>query len=143
MAVNGTLRSEHVNANMRLYATDGKLLDEKDTTFIVGSQSHGRVFSVPEVKGNAFLFLTLTNEKGDTIANNDYMLAERMDEYDWEASDWITTPIKRYADYTSLASLEKQSCRQRPSQATTVTACAFASTLTTPARRWPCSCGSR
>lgn len=107
MAVNGTLRSEHVNANMRLYATDGKLLNEKDTTFIVGSQSHGRVFSVPEVKGNAFLFLTLTNEKGDTIANNDYMLAERMDEYDWEASDWITTPIKRYADYTSLASLEK------------------------------------
>ena len=112
-AVNGTLRNERVNANMRLYATDGKLLNEKSAHALVSGQSHEKLFTVPEVKGNAFLFLTLTNEKGDTIATNDYVLAERMDEYDWEASDWITTPIKRYADYKSLASLAKAELRAK------------------------------
>ncbi len=107
VAVNGTLRPEHAKANMRLYATDGRLLSESDTVLTLASLSHERVFSTPEVKGNAFLFLTLTSEEGDTIATNDYVLAEHMDEYDWEASDWITTPIKRYADYTPLASLAK------------------------------------
>ena len=107
MAVNGTLRPEHFNANMKLYALDGKLLNEKDTVLIVGGQSHDKLFTAPEVKGNAFLLLTLKNKKGNTIATNDYVLAERMDEYDWEASDWITTPIKRYADYTNLTSLAK------------------------------------
>ena len=107
VAVNGTLEPKRIHAEMKLYDINGNLICQNKADSTVETQRHINIFDLPKVEGNAFLFLTLSDENGNTIATNDYVLAERMDEYDWKASDWITTPITRYADYTQLASLPK------------------------------------
>ncbi|WP_293526813.1 glycoside hydrolase family 2 protein [Prevotella sp.] len=105
VAVNSTLTSTTINAHAKLYAIDGSLLFEKNVQVRLGSQSHVNLFTINGIKDNTFLFLEAKDSKGNVIATNDYVLAEHMDKYDWKASDWITTPITRYADYTPLASL--------------------------------------
>ena len=107
IAVNGTLDSKRINADMKLYDLQGNLIAQKDSDITVDAQHHDELFDVPKVKGNEFLFLMISDANGNAIETNDYVLAEHMDEYDWKASNWITTPIKKYADYTSLASLPR------------------------------------
>lgn len=107
VAVNESILPAHVHASMKIYSLDGSLIDEQSTDISISGQKHEIIFNTPEIKENAFLFLKLTDAKHNIISTNEYVLAEQMDIYDWEATDWITTPIKRYADYSALAKLER------------------------------------
>ena len=60
---------------------------------------------------DAFLFLKATDETGNEIAVNDYFLPFESDQYDWEKTDWVTTPISRYASYRALNTLPRVTCQ--------------------------------
>ncbi|KAG4217693.1 hypothetical protein PC116_g33827, partial [Phytophthora cactorum] len=53
-----------------------------------------------------FLRLILSDEKNATLSRNVYWLANTIDTLDWENSDWFFTPVTKYANYTSLNSLQ-------------------------------------
>ena len=52
-----------------------------------------------------FVFLTLRNGEGTTLARNVYWLSSQEDVPDWDKGDWIHTPGKEYADLTALRDL--------------------------------------
>ncbi|KAK6948291.1 hypothetical protein Daesc_010056 [Daldinia eschscholtzii] len=53
-----------------------------------------------------FLRLVLSDDKNATLSRNVYWLANTIDTLDWENSDWFFTPVTKYANYTSLNSLQ-------------------------------------
>lgn len=101
--VNDTQRTHNMKASMTIYGLDGKIL-AKDSK-MVESQPRvpQKVFKVSEIKGNAFLLLKL--ETSSNVILNDYVLTDKPDVHDWQKSDWITTPMHTYGDYSKLTTL--------------------------------------
>lgn len=105
VAVNETFQSETLTAEAKLYSLGGDCIGSEQKTFNAESFAVEDVFPLPEFSGNAFLFLYLKDRQGHVIACNDYALTADMDVYDWDASDWVSTPISHYADYRSLSEM--------------------------------------
>lgn len=51
--------------------------------------------------------MNLSDEKGNSIADNFYWLSTKKDVFDFAKSDWINTPLSEYADFTDLDKLPK------------------------------------
>lgn len=69
-----------------------------------------RVEAVPgldEAKGVVFVRLVLRDGDGSALSRNVYWVAPTVDELDWANSNWYTTPVTEYADYTSLFDMEE------------------------------------
>lgn len=106
-AVNETLNPVTLNAAMRLIAGTTDKQDQRTLTLEAGAVQ--KVFDIPNTS-DAFLFLKATDPTGSEIAVNDYFLPVERDEYDWEKTNWVTTPITRYASYRTLNSLLRVTC---------------------------------
>jgi exo-1,4-beta-D-glucosaminidase len=52
-----------------------------------------------------FVELELASAGGKPISRNVYWLSTQTDELDWAHSNWLLTPVTRYADLTALQSL--------------------------------------
>lgn len=66
-----------------------------------------RVLTIPEMadlNSPYFVRLDLTDPVGKSLSSNFYWLPQRLAEFDWEKTNYYTTPAK-YADMTALASL--------------------------------------
>jgi len=106
-AVNETLNPVTLNAAMRLIAGTTDKQDQRTLTLEAGAVQ--KAFDIPNTS-DAFLFLKATDPTGSEIAVNDYFLPVERDEYDWEKTNWVTTPITRYASYRTLNSLPRVTC---------------------------------
>lgn len=106
-AVNEQQATSCLQASMSLYALDGKLLAERTQPVYVAPYSSVKTFDIPTADGVSFLFLSLKDGEGRTIATNEYVLSSVADDYDWSTSDWYKTEFTRFADYTPLTSLPK------------------------------------
>lgn len=101
--VNDTQDTHDLKATMKIYGLDGKVLVTETKDIASQPRTPQKVFKVGEVKDNAFLFLELTD--GSRAVTNDYVLTEKSDVHDWPKSDWITTPMLTYGDYSKLTTL--------------------------------------
>lgn len=106
-AVNETLKPVTMNAGMRLIAGTVDQQEQKTLTLEAGAVQ--KAFDIPDTS-DAFLFLKATDPTGSEIAVNDYFLPAERDEYDWEKTNWVTTPITRYVSYRTLNSLPRVTC---------------------------------
>lgn len=106
LGVNATPEVVKGTAHLKIYDLAGKILAEESKAVELNPRKPLKVFKVPAVEGNAFLFLHFTDENGKTVENN-YVLTSTPDEFDWEKSDWITTPMKKHGDFHQLASLQQ------------------------------------
>jgi len=107
-AVNEQQEPLQLQASMKLYGLDGKLIAERshrlpDAAYL----SVVKAFDVPAAEGVSFLFLTLTDLQGRFVARNEYVLSSVADEYDWSTNDWYKTDFTRYAEFQALAQLPK------------------------------------
>lgn len=109
-AVNESAETYKAQANMALYEIDGRIEAEKSILVEVAPYTVVKVFDVPAVTDNAFLFLKLNDEKGLFLADNLYCVSAQQDEYDWAKTDWVRTPLKKSADFTKLALMPKADC---------------------------------
>ena len=107
-AVNETLQSVTLKAAMRLIAGAKDKQDQKQLSLEAGAIV--KVFDISDVP-DAFLFLKASDTTGAEIAVNDYFLPAGRDEYDWKKTNWVTTPITRYASYRALNSLPRVTCQ--------------------------------
>lgn len=109
--VNEGSDSVNLNGEFRLYGLDSKLIKEGKAGLKAASGEVVKGFDIPAVKDNAFLFLQLTDEQGNKVADNWYCLSAIRDEYDWEKSNWVYTPLKVTADFKKLAALPEATCK--------------------------------
>ena len=107
-AVTETLQPVTLNAAMRLIAGTTDKQDQKLLSLKAGDVV--KAFDIPE-SSDAFLFLKATDTTGAEIAVNDYFLPAERDEYDWKKTNWVTTPITRYASYRALNRLPRVTCQ--------------------------------
>ena len=107
-AVNETLKPVTLSAAMRLM--DGATDQQAQKTLTLEAGAVVKAFDVP-VTSDAFLFLKASDTAGNEIAVNDYFLPAERDEYDWKKTDWVTTPITRYASYCALNNLPRVTCQ--------------------------------
>ena len=73
-------------------------------------QSVVKVYDLADKGGNAFLFLKLMDDKGTEIATNEYFIVDEKDTYNWAKTNWVHTPIIKYASYAMLDNLCTKSC---------------------------------
>jgi exo-1,4-beta-D-glucosaminidase len=78
----------------------------KATTKPLSSKVVASLDAVNEIKDIAFLRLILTDTKSkEVLSRNVYWLSPTIDELDWSESDWFTTPVTNFVDYTKLEEL--------------------------------------
>ena len=107
-AVNETRQDVTLNAAMRLIAGTVDQQDQNTLTLAAGSVV--KAFDV-SATSDVFLFLKASDIAGAEIAVNDYFLPTERDVYDWEKTNWVTTPITRYASYRALNNLPRVTCQ--------------------------------
>lgn len=109
-AVNETLQPVTLNASMRLISGTKDKQESRPMSLEAGAIV--KVFDVPAQDAHdAFLFLKTNDATGHELAVNEYFLSAERDDYDWKKTDWVTTPITRYASYRVLNSLPRVTCR--------------------------------
>jgi exo-1,4-beta-D-glucosaminidase len=86
----------------------------KSAAVEIASDGVARAFEIPETADRSdvyFLRLWLKDAGGRTVSENFYWLSKKPDVSDWAKSDGRYTPIRSYADFTSLARLPKVSVK--------------------------------
>ena len=109
-AVNETLAPITLRAEMK-FITDGTL-NNSEQALTVPAGATVKAFDLPTTEAqNAFLFLRAKGNDNKEIAANEYFLTAEQDVYDWSKTTWVTTPIKHYASYQFLNTLEPVKCQ--------------------------------
>jgi len=111
-AVNETMEPVTLKATMRFIDGTTDKQEQKTLTLEAGAIGVVKAFDVPtQQSSGAFLFLKATDSTGCELAVNDYFLPAERDEYDWKNTNWVTTPITRYASYRALDNLPRVTCQ--------------------------------
>ena len=78
------------------------------------ADSTQKLLALPQVDGLSstyFLLLRVENEAGKLVGSNFYWLSTKPETLDWAKSNWYTTPIISYADFTAFSQLPKVSLK--------------------------------
>lgn len=103
--VNETLSDEdNLKAVIKTFSLNSELLSEKELQISAESNSSKKIFDIDNSAKNTFVSLKLF-KNNEQIADNFYALSSKQDTYDWEKTDWVTTPIMEYADFKDLSKL--------------------------------------
>jgi exo-1,4-beta-D-glucosaminidase len=102
-AVNETLQPFSGQASMKLLKGSEALEDTKEIE--VEPDKVVKVFDITVAGTPAFLFLRLGNK------TNEYFLPAGDDTYDWAKTNWVHTPITKYASYAAIDQMCTRSCQ--------------------------------
>ena len=94
------LRVRAFDLSLKEWFSDTKNVDLEPDSVV-------RVLTIPAISGASgpyFVRLDLMDAKGKSVSSNFYWLSAASEEFDWEQSNYFTTPAK-YADMTALAAL--------------------------------------
>src|SRR5208282_5499287 len=109
--VNGTQEAEKgLKVVAKLYDVSMKELFTKDGTADVAADGVTKVFAIPEPPaGNVTYFLNvqLFGPSGQLLSRNFYWLSTKPDVLDFDKTEWYTTPLTSYADFSGLQTLPK------------------------------------
>lgn len=111
--VGSGMQCPSVKASMRLYNTDGRLITSEEKQLRAMPRQPQQVFDVPKAQGNTFLFVTLSDSISNIVADNDYVLSQDNNVYNWDDGTWYATPITKYADCSALNNLQAAPCRMK------------------------------
>lgn len=104
-AVNEGAETIRMQAAMSLYDINGKTSTPQTAKFDIKPYTTVKVFNVPKIMDNTFLYLQLNNEAKTYATNNFYWLSATKDVYDWTSTNWVRTKISKSADFTNLATM--------------------------------------
>ena len=104
-ALNDEKEDMNLTAEMKIYALDGRLAAESSAEVEMPMGCSKPVFDMPEIDNIGFVFLTLKDKEGNVVSENDYVLAEVMDEHNWKKYRWWRTQLESYGDFSGLNDL--------------------------------------
>jgi exo-1,4-beta-D-glucosaminidase len=108
VVVNGTDQPVSGKVVVRVFNTNLSERLAREVAVDVGADSNSRVFTIPDLEdlsSTYFLDLRLLAPSGRVVSSNLYWLSTTVEVFDWEKSNWYTTPVKKYADFTALGQL--------------------------------------
>jgi len=98
---------ESLKAVIRVFSIDSKPVHEKEIEFSIAGNSSRKIYDIGNTLKNSFVSLQLYNREGDRIADNFYNLSSKQNEYDWDKTDWVGTPMSGFADFRDLDTMPK------------------------------------
>jgi exo-1,4-beta-D-glucosaminidase len=105
-AVNETRNdANNYKASLRLLNIASKEIMNKNLQFSVASNTSVKVFELDPLSETVFLDAKLSDALGKHMAGNFYWLSAKKDEYAWDKTTWVYTPLKAFTDYSALNSL--------------------------------------
>lgn len=104
-ALNDEKEDMNLTAEMKIYALDGSLAAESSAEVEMPMGCSKPVFDMPEIDNIGFVFLALKDKEGNVVSENDYVLAEVMDEHNWKKYRWWRTQLESYGDFSGLNDL--------------------------------------
>ncbi|MFZ0285040.1 MAG: sugar-binding domain-containing protein [Terriglobales bacterium] len=82
----------------------------QETMLDAPADSTTRILTLPDISGLSstyFVALRLEDSTGKVVGSNFYWLSTKPEILDWKKSNWYTTPVLSYADFTALSQLPK------------------------------------
>ena len=104
-SVNDEKEPKNLSAHMTLYDINGKLIRRSRSYTTLPEGGVKMLFRVPELNKIGFLFLSLKDDEGNIVAENQYCIPATMDRHNWDKYSWWKTPVAEYADYSGLDKL--------------------------------------
>jgi len=110
-------------AKISVFDLNSKSIFNKEIDVNVAANSSAKLVNLPTFNTLAFVKMELIGSNGDLLSDNFYWLSSQPEEFDWKATEWYYTPMKKYSDYTELSKLEqvelqlKQSVQQNGNEA--------------------------
>jgi exo-1,4-beta-D-glucosaminidase len=102
-AVNETLTAtEGWKAVIKGFSIDSKPIYEKEIEFSTAPISSKKIFTIENTLKNSFVSLSIYNKEGKRIARNFYCLSSIPNEYAWNKTNWIGTPMTVFADFKDI-----------------------------------------
>ncbi|KAL3487963.1 glycoside hydrolase superfamily [Aspergillus germanicus] len=95
-----------------LIASNGTQLLHHEVTTETAPLASKEVLQIPEIatlltaKTIGFLRLILSGTSPEPLSRNVYWLPAQNDVLDWDNSEWYTTPVTTFADFTALSALK-------------------------------------
>jgi exo-1,4-beta-D-glucosaminidase len=107
--VNSTLRvANNLKAHILVLDTQINKLFDKSVPCQIGPDQSIKILNIPNIPTDSNLYfvkLDLTTSAGEAVDYNFYWLSQLAETYDWDASDWRSTPVLAEADLTDLNKL--------------------------------------
>ncbi len=91
-----------------VYNLDLTLKFSREASVDIPPDSSTRVIEIPDIPDLSttyFVRLRMEDHYGKLVSSNFYWLSTKPDELDWANTQWYVTPLKSYADFTSLKSM--------------------------------------
>jgi exo-1,4-beta-D-glucosaminidase len=105
--VNSQLQAhDGLEASARLFTLDGKEVFTKKAPVSVAADAVATLFAIPSEQGAHFLKLELKNSTGKIVSDNFYVISDKLAEFDWAKTTYVTTPASSFADYRDLNQLQ-------------------------------------
>lgn len=108
--VNESPVAVNLTAKYALYGLNSKLIQQQALALKAAPGEVVKAFDTPAVTDNAFLILTLADAQDQLLTDNLYCLSANQDEYDWEKTNWVHTPLTSAADFKKLSTLPRVEC---------------------------------
>ncbi len=106
-AVNETRQEvKNFNTEIKLLNTGSNVLTNKNLIVDIPSNSSVKIMQLDPLTENEFLSMKLTDANGKRVAGNFYWLSDKPDEFAWDKTNWVFTPLKSFADHTPLNELQ-------------------------------------
>jgi len=99
---------DNLVAEIRFLDSNSNVIFEEKVPFSMGPYTSQKILEMPAIKGLTpvyFADLRIRSTEGKERCNNFYWLSIKKDSPDFENSQWYVTPLKQFADFTSLSTM--------------------------------------
>jgi len=97
--------AENYKATIKIYDLKSNLINEQVIKVNLKSNTAGKILKLDPIFQPVFISMELHNSSNEKVADNFYCISDVVDEYDWERTNWVHTPIKKYSDFKVLSQL--------------------------------------
>ncbi len=94
-----------LQGKVMIYDLQSRPVHEQTLNLQAAPRMSEKVAEIPVHNSHIFLSLQLQDNHGEWLTDNFYCLSPTDDEHDWEKTNWVHTPMKKYADFTPLNTL--------------------------------------
>jgi exo-1,4-beta-D-glucosaminidase len=102
-AINETLKDvRDYKASVKLLDTGSKELLNRELDITIAANTSKKIMDLGTLTETVFLGMKLSDAAGKNMADNLYWLSAKKDEFAWDKTTWVYTPMKGFTDFSAL-----------------------------------------
>ena len=102
-AINETLKDvRNYKASVKLLDTGSKELLNRELDIAIAANTSKKIMDLDTLTETVFLGMKLSDAAGKNMADNFYWLSAKKDEFAWDKTTWVYTPMKGFTDFSAL-----------------------------------------